>query len=328
MSLVKSNTPQAFSFPLAGTLYGLSAAVGYSAANVALRAVSDSDPFWVSAVKSLPTVVILGPWLFGQWTTGKQVLPGSRVLLVLIGGGLLGQLGGNVAFQYSLGVVGVAMAVSLCLGAMILLGGLLGWLCLGESVSLRTWLAMGILVASIVVLSAGAGEASQTVRSQTISWRMLAIGVSAALGAGLSYAVLGVVMRYGLKNQTGSEATMFVIGLVGALVLSSLVAVRHGGALFAETTPRQWWIMLAAGLFNTVAFFALTKALELTPVYYVNALNATQAAMAAAAGVFFFSEPLSSELSYGVLLTVVGLLLMRRGSPPSSSKPSLPSKSS
>ena len=48
--------------------------------------------------------------------------------------------------------------------------------------------------------------------------------------------------------------------------------------------------MLAAGVCNTVAFIALTKSLQLTSIVYVNSLNATQATMAAIAGVFIFGE--------------------------------------
>ena len=67
-----------------------------------------------------------------------------------------------------------------------------------------------------------------------------------------------------------------------------------------------------AGVSNAVAFWALTKALQLTGVVYVNALNASQTAMAALAGVFFFQEAITLPLMAGVALTAVGLLLMKR----------------
>jgi drug/metabolite transporter (DMT)-like permease len=65
--------------------------------------------------------------------------------------------------------------------------------------------------------------------------------------------------------------------------------------------------MLAAGVCNTVGFTALTKSLQLTNVVYVNALNATQATLAALAGVLLFQEALSPWLAAGVLLTIAGL---------------------
>jgi drug/metabolite transporter, DME family len=57
---------------------------------------------------------------------------------------------------------------------------------------------------------------------------------------------------------------------------------------------------------------ALTRSLQLTSVVYANALNATQAGLAALAGIVFFQEAQSGELLVGVLLTIAGLVLMRQ----------------
>jgi drug/metabolite transporter (DMT)-like permease len=70
--------------------------------------------------------------------------------------------------------------------------------------------------------------------------------------------------------------------------------------------------MLLAGLFNTAAFLAFTRSLQIATVVYVNALNATQACLAALAGVLLFGEALSPELALGVVLTIAGILLIRR----------------
>ena len=70
--------------------------------------------------------------------------------------------------------------------------------------------------------------------------------------------------------------------------------------------------MLGAGVFNAIAFLAVTKAFQLISVVYVNSLNASQAAMAAIAGVILFSEPMSLPLAVGVALTIAGLMLIRQ----------------
>ena len=59
-----------------------------------------------------------------------------------------------------------------------------------------------------------------------------------------------------------------------------------------------------------MAFVSLTKSLQLTSVVYVNALNATQATLAALAGVLIFKEALSPWLAIGVGLTIGGLMLL------------------
>ena len=75
-------------------------------------------------------------------------------------------------------------------------------------------------------------------------------------------------------------------------------------------------MMILAGLANALAFFALAKSLQLIEVVHVNALNASQVAMAAVAGVVLFNESLTTPLVVGVLLTGFGLLLMRRARTP------------
>ena len=77
--------------------------------------------------------------------------------------------------------------------------------------------------------------------------------------------------------------------------------------------------MLLAGICNAAAFVTLTKSLQLTSLVFVNALNATQATMAALMGVLFFHEPPSPWLLTGVGLTIVGLLLMRKRRAPADS---------
>jgi drug/metabolite transporter (DMT)-like permease len=81
----------------------------------------------------------------------------------------------------------------------------------------------------------------------------------------------------------------------------------------ADTSPDDFAMMVWAGVFNAVAFLALTKALQLANLVYVNALNATQATMAAIAGVLLFQEALSGALAIGVVLTIAGLLMMKQG---------------
>src|SRR5512140_3828553 len=91
-----------------GTLCGLFAAVGYTIANSCLRSVVGCNPVWVSAVKAFPTVALVAPWIIVQYVRGDKLLKSTKVLGVIALAGLLGQIGRNVLFQWSLGVVGIA----------------------------------------------------------------------------------------------------------------------------------------------------------------------------------------------------------------------------
>lgn len=296
-----------------GAACGLFSAVGYTAANVCLRAVSHCDPVWVSAVKAYPTLLFVGPWLVVLVLRGQRVLPPWRVLAILAVAGLLAQLGGNVLFQWSLGVIGIALAVPITLGSMIVGGAILGRIFLGEGITPRAILANTVLLAAIVILSASSRDPVVNVANPLMAERAVVfanLGVIAALICGLLYATLGVAIRYGVSGEARLSTTMAIVSLVGVLALGGLAESRLGWEGILGTPRRDFIMMSLAGLFNAIAFLSLTKALQMTSVMFVNALNASQSAMALAAGVLLFGEPLSWALGVGVAMTALGLILM------------------
>jgi drug/metabolite transporter (DMT)-like permease len=298
-----------------GTLCGLGSALGYTAANICLRAATNCDPIWVSAVKAVPTALFVAPWLLVLAWRGQKILPRGDVLGKLVLAGLVGQLGGNVLFQYSLGVIGVALTVPLTLGTIILGGAILGRIVLQEPLTQKTLASIFVLIVAISVLSLGADDAHRSVVGLAASadpWQ-LTRGVAAAVTSGVAYAILGVVIRYGVTGRVSVPVTLGVISLAGIVSLGAGSLWRIGWQGMLDTSGRDLQVMVLAGLFNAVAFLAIAKSFQFASVVYVNALNATQAAMAAVAGVLFFQEAKSAELGLGVILTVVGLLLMRNG---------------
>ncbi len=299
------------------TVLGLVSAIGYTAANVALRSVSDCDPIWVSAVKSIPT--LLGALAVLVWQTyqNHSVWPSRTVLWRLIVAAFVGNFFGNVAFQWALGVIGIALSVPLVLGTIIVSGTAMGRWLLGEPVSRRTLTAVVLLVAAVGVLSLGAESAHRSVVQQAVrgaphAWMKTALGVAAAIVAGTAYSVLSVVIRYGVQRQASVSVTMFVVSLVGLVSLSAIALVRGGPQLPFAFTFGEYTAMTVAGLFNALAFLALTRAYQLAHMVYINAINGSQAAMAALAGVWLFREAPTPALWTGLALTVGGLWLLDR----------------
>ena len=307
-----------------GTLCGLASSILYTAANGFLRALTDCDPVWVSAVKTLPTALLMAPWMLHMHYRGQRAIPPLPVLAVIAVGGLVGQVCGNIPFQWALGIIGVALTVPLNLGGMIVFGTILGRVFLREEVTLRSVLAMLVLLIAVFVLFLGAENAHDAVRGTAEAagnaksqphFLELALGVGAACLCGLAYAVLNTVNRYYVTRGHSLPATLFTVSIVGMLSLGSISLWRIGLDGMLATTPHNLWLMLLAGVCNAAAFVTLTKSLQLTSLVFVNALNATQATTAALMGVFFFQEPPSPWLLTGVGLTIAGLLLMRKRSP-------------
>lgn len=318
-----------------GTFCGLASAVLYTTTNGFLRAVTDCDPVWVSAVKTVPTALFMLPWMLSMHSRGLRAIPPWHVLGVIAVGGVIGQVGGNVPFQWALGTIGVALTVPLTLAGMIVFGTLLGRIFLHEPVTPRTVVALVVLLLATCVLSLGAQTAHDSVHhassgthlsdegaiighpgndTQTSPAHPLELvgAVSAACLSGLAYAVLNVINRYYVTRGHSLPAMLCTVSIMGMLSLGGISLARIGPAEMSATQWSDLRLMLLAGVCNAAAFVALTKSLELTSVIYVNALNATQTTMAAVAGVFFFQEPLSPWLLTGISLTIAGLLLIRK----------------
>ena len=194
------------------------------------------DPFWVSCIKALPTLLLASGLLTYRWLRGQSSWPGWRVLGLLIVTGLVAQVLGNVLFQYGLSIVGIALSVPLTFGTLILSGALLGRIWLNEPITPRAAGAMTLLIVSIVILSTGAKAAEQVVESGAAvahsGWHV-ALGVIAACVSGFAYGLLGVVLRRAVSAKTPLGTTLFVISGTGAvsLGLCSLSATGMVGAV-------------------------------------------------------------------------------------------------
>ena len=260
----------------------------------------------------MPTVLAMAPVMGLMARRGQRVFPSAGMLAAIAAGGLVGQVGGNVSFQWALGEIGVALAVPLCLGGMILTSAVFGRIFLGEPVTPWAAFALALLLVAIFILSLGAGEARESVtRVAATPWRQ-ALGVGAGCLSGMCYATLNVILRHCILRGAPLPTTLGTVSVMGVLSLTLIAWLRIGTPGMLATAPVDLLLMLGAGICNTVAFVALTKSLQLTNVVYVNALNATQATLAALAGVLIFQEALSPWLAAGVGLTIAGLLVLMR----------------
>jgi drug/metabolite transporter, DME family len=309
-----------------GTIYGAISAIGYTATNIFLRSVTECDPVWVTCVKTIPTVVGVAPWLVVRWSRGERVFPPLPVIGMLVAAGFVGQFGGNVVFQWALGIIGLALTVPLCMGMIIVASAVLGRFMLHESVSRLMAISLAVLLVAIWVLSLGAQDTGNAIAElgSVSPWLVMA-GVAAGCLSGLSYSVLGVAIRRAVTRTSTVSATIFCIASVGMISLTPLTIYRVGIEGVLQTSQADLVMMALAGVCNLIAFLALTRALQITSLVYVNALNASQVAMASVAGIVLFREPASAALSLGVALTVVGLLLIPRQKRNKPSTPALPS---
>lgn len=298
-----------------GTALGLLAAVAYTTANLGLRNVAEGgDLDWalfVSANKALPVTLIA--WSLVAWRSfrGLPALPPRRLWVPLLLTGCVMQFGGNVMFQVALSRGGLALTVPMTFSMIIVSGALLGRAVLGEAITVRMLLAMTTMVLAVAVLSRGAETASDALVTNA-DWKSTVLAVVTACIAGTSYGSGGVMIRRCVTSHLSYSATIVLISSVGLFVIGPLSVMRLGLPAVTSLSGQIWLSMLGAGLANAVAFFAVNAAFKRLSVVRVNLLNASQAAMAATAGVVLFGEPNTWWLRLGTLLTIVGLVLTAR----------------
>ena len=295
-----------------GFIFACLAGLGYSTANIFLRMVSDQDPAWVSCVKAIPTLVFVIPWLLLRYQKGHRTPPSRRLILLMTAVSIVGHLAGNVVFQWSLGIIGLALAVPVTTGSMILASAVLGWWLLKEQVSNRTIVAILILFAAIVLLSFGSDEATESVLedpdAEARSLKLATLSVLLVCGSGIGYALFGIVIRHCVQNGMSNPMVLFISSTVGFIVLLIATFISADASVISNTSPENLTYMLLAGVCNFQAFACLVVALRLLTVTSVNLLNSSQIAIAAIAGVVFFNEPITTPLVLGVMLTIAGVM--------------------
>ncbi|MCA9193821.1 MAG: DMT family transporter [Planctomycetales bacterium] len=290
-----------------GLLCGIGAAVFYTIANICLRQVVEVDPVWVSTIKALPTLVAALPLVALRALRNQSIFPDRSHVKWLVITGVCAQIFGNVTFQWSLSILGLAISVPMILGSMLIGGAIVGRVVLHEPVRHTTVVAIVFLLAGAVLLTRGA---QSTVSSQyELTFALVLLAAAGNIAAGIAYAFLGTVMRRSMQAGIPLVSTLLVLSTVGTILLSSWSVCRLGVNLLAVTSQTQFQTMLWAGIFNAVAFFLLAKALQHIPVLMVQILNASQAAMAAAAGWMLFDERLSAYVQAGLGVTAFGLIL-------------------
>jgi DME family drug/metabolite transporter len=294
-----------------GLLLGCFAALCYSLTNGCLRHVAvriDLDwAMWVASWKAMPTAVVGWILMAAMLRRGESVIPPRGILLSLIANGLLMQFLGNVLFQFALSRAGLALSVPLCFASLITMSAILGRVVLHDPLRPRTLIAMGLLMAAVVILSQGTRAASMT---SALSWRDTAMGAAAACGSGIGFSISGVIVRRSLRHGISLAVSLGYSSTVA--LCPALIPISHEGvsSLWHQLDRLEFASLLTAGVLNAIGFFSVSEALRHLPVVRVNLINASQAAFGGLIGVLLFQEVPTWWLLIGTLITISSLVVL------------------
>jgi drug/metabolite transporter, DME family len=291
-----------------GTTLCVLSAIAYTAYNVCLRDVSQQcDPAWINCVQASVSAAVFGLYLLWRAVRGLPALPPWRELLALLVVGLVTQLGG-VLFVLGMSIVGVAVTATLQTGGMLAISAILGLLVLGERVSRLQISAIFLITLAVVFLSMGT-ESADAATAKRMSTAIILLGIAAGLLAGFAFAVLTVGIRKTVTGNTSPQAIVFLINLMGVVVLGPWSAYQLGFQTLVQTAPCDLAMMLAAGVFNLLAFLLVTKSLQMISVVRFNVINnGLTTVLTAVVGIVLLSEPWNSTSLLGILLSMAGIV--------------------
>lgn len=293
-----------------GILNGLAATLGYTLASACLRQAADDPPIWVSTVKAGCTAIIFLPLLVAIARRGRKILPPARDVWMLVFVSVFVQIFGNVFYQLSLDYIGLALAVPLTLGAMVLSSAILGRVIMNEPLTGRILIGLAMLILAIGILSRGAEKAVPAVDGANAASFEWLWGAITAVVSGFAYAVLGVAIRQSTRHDIPLATPIVFVSVIGTVVLGAMSLLLEGVGEIQTIRVGNWYAMIAAGVLNGVAFLALVKSLKILPVVYVNAINTLQMMATAFIGLAWFHEPWTGHHTLGLVLTAAGLLFL------------------
>lgn len=292
----------------------------------------DSDPASVGALRiavgasallllALPALRRAGAGGPGQVRPSGHRGRAPAGVTVVIGG--LAVAAYQVCFFLGVARTGVAVGTVIALGIAPLATGLLGLL-LGERLTTRWMVATAGAVTGVVLLVAGSGAGTGAGTGAGADL----LGVAAAVGAGVSYAVYTVAARSLLLSGRRGVPVMAALFGIGALVLLPfLISADLGWVLTSRGVAMVLWLGLVATGLSYVLF---QRGIAGLPAGTVATMSLAEPVTATLLGFLVLGERLSWLSALGAVVVVLGLLLItvrrrpqksrkshRRGSAPS-----------
>ncbi|MEP1352498.1 MAG: EamA family transporter [Tateyamaria sp.] len=185
---------------------------------------------------------------------------------------------------------------------------LVGWVVLGDSVSVLGFAAIGLGLVGVLLLSAPPDLVR--VRLRDLANRSVALG----LGAGLLFAVSGVCYR-GASLSLGLEDPLARAGLtLSAVTAMQLVAMviwlrwRDPGQVTAVWGARR--VAVWVGLMSMLGSFCWFTAFTLQNAAYVNAVGQVELILSALASTLVFREAISAREWAGMAVLLSSILML------------------
>ena len=201
-----------------------------------------------------------------------------------------------LAYPYQHGEISVVYPIAR--GSGIAATALLGWMLLGEAVSL-------LGAAGIAAVSAGILSMSLPALRQHRDRR----GIVLALYVGATIVTYSIVDKKGVEFVK-PVVYLCIAELLAAALMFPYVYCKCRTELVA-TAKRYWRYILGIGIFAVISYLLILYAFTMGPVGYIVACREISVAFVVFLGVVILKERLTVAKSIAIVLIVIGLLLVK-----------------
>lgn len=322
----------------------------YGISNIILRALCEYPEVpndWILFYKELFGLVIILPWVAYRLVEGRYARQSWRLIVYLIFAAILCQGVGARLQLWSLGVLGLVLALPLIQATGLITTAMSCVLLTHEKFSRRRWQAIALLVIALCVLTCGKQltlDSSSTIATSSTSsiWWVFA-GVGATILTGISYAVYMLCVRLaasaywheeesfwenlrwnawrtrrlreGKQSSPGAYEPLppflvvLVVLWVGVVIFGTNLYFQHGWQSFFAAPPICWKLVLASGCFNFCGFLLQIFALRLASATQFAIVSILQIILLTLAGYLLFHEAINVIILTGIVMVFVGVMM-------------------
>ncbi|MBW2474979.1 MAG: EamA family transporter [Deltaproteobacteria bacterium] len=202
----------------------------------------------------------------------------------------------QLCFFAAVARTGVAVGTIVGIGSAPVIGGFLGRVFRGETLSRRWMIATSLAIAGCSLLSLSGGDIA-----------IDPVGILLAVGAGAAYAAYTLMIK-GLLEKHAPNAVMALVVCLGAILISPVLVKCELDWLLQ---PRSIGVVIHLGLATmALSYWLFARGLQTVQVATAVTLSLAEPMTAATLGIVLLGEQLNAQAFTGISLIFAGLVVL------------------
>lgn len=187
---------------------------------------------------------------------------------------------------------------------------LLGFLILGDTLTISAGIAIGVAVAGVMVMSASQSKVTVITLLTSLTEKPTLIGLTCGAFLGISVVFYrGSALALGYDGVVMAAAfTLAVSVVIQTVIMSIYIAIKEPQTLKDIFIHWKWTV--ATGIIGTITSICWFTAFTMQNGAYVRALGQVELVFTFIASVFFFREKTNRTEVLGILLVIAAIVIL------------------